>query len=174
MLAFLLIAAVVATCDVLLAAVAWKALSRDSRRPPLARAIAAIAGAVAGAWLTEPQVGLVVGQLGYFEEAAGLAIGFTYPFVLPVTTGMGAWLFAETMGGRSATSWRAASKSCAGALIGATLVFLPIFLAPSAFTFLEIGRPITLGVPIAGSLLGLAIESRKHAGTRSSSSSRPT
>jgi hypothetical protein len=172
MLAFLLIAVVVAMCDALLTAVAWKTLSRDSRRPPLARAIGAIAGAVAGAWLTERQLDFVVWQLGYFQEAGQLAIGFAYPFVLPATTGMGAWLFAETMGGRSARPWRAASKSYAGALIGAALVFLPMFLVPNAF--LGIGHPIALGVPVAGSLLGLAIESRKHGGMRSSSSLRRT
>jgi hypothetical protein len=174
MLALRFIAVVVAMCDALLAAGAWKALSRDSRRPPLARAIGAIAGAVAGAWLTEPQLGVVVWQLGYLHEAGQLAIGFTYPFVLPATTGMGAWLFAETMGGRSPMPWRAASKSYTGALIGTALVFLPMFLVPRAFTFLGIGHPIAVGAPIAGSLLGLAIESRKHGGMRSSSSLRRT
>jgi hypothetical protein len=174
MLSLLLMAAVVAMCDALLAAVAWKALSRDARRSPLARAIGAIAGAVAGAWLTEPQLDFVVRQLGYFQEAGQLAIGFAYPFVLPATTGMGAWLFAETIGGRSATPWRAASKGYAGALIGAALVFLPTFLVPSAFTSPGIGHPIALGVPVAGSLLGLAIETRNQAGMRSNSSLRRT
>src|SRR4051812_18014574 len=130
MLALLLMAAVVAMCDALLVAVAWRALSRDSRRPPLARAVGALAGAVAGAWFTEPQLDFVVRQLGYFHEAGQLAIGSMYPLVLPATTGMGAWLFAETIGGRSATPWRAASKAYAGGLIGTALVFLPMFLAP--------------------------------------------
>jgi hypothetical protein len=158
--------------DALLAAAAWKAFSKDVRRPPLARAMGAIVGALAGTWLTEPQLDFVVRQLGYFQEAGQLALGFAYPLLLPVTTGLGGWLFAETTGGRSSRPWRAASKSYAGALIGAVLVFLPTFLFPSAFTFLEIRHPIVLGIPIAGSLLGLAIESRNHAARPSKSTLR--
>ena len=158
MTAFLLIAGVLGACNALFAAVAWKVLSRDTRRPRLARAAGAVLGAMAGAWVTEPQLAFVVGQLGYVQEAAGIAIAFTFPFLLPVTTGMGGWLFAETAGGRSSRSWLAAAMSSAGTVLGAALILLPIYLGPGASPV--ISYPIVLGVPIAGSMFGLYFEAR--------------
>ena len=166
---YLLDVAVLGLCDVLLAVLAWRLLARSTQRAPLARTAGAIVGGLAGAWLTEPQLGLVVERLGYWSEAAGLAFGFMYWFSLPVMTGMGAWLLAELAGGRSAKPWRAALFGCAGALVGTALLFVPIFVTPSALALnvsRDLGQLISLGLTSAGAAAGLALEKRREAKLR--------
>jgi hypothetical protein len=154
MWACLSIAAGLGALDAALAATLWKLLSRQVKRAWLARAAATLAGALIGAWLAEPQLELVVDTLGYREEAAGMAVALTYPLSLPVTTGMAAWLFAETIGGRSARPLRAAVLSCAGSIVGAVVVFVPMFFIAGPLQLMS--AAVVIGIPAAGSLLALA------------------
>jgi hypothetical protein len=161
----LLIAAVLGLGDLLIAVAAWRVCSRVAKRPRAAWAAGGLLGAAGGALLALPQLELVVEQLGFRSEAAGLAIAFTYPFSLPAMTGLGAWLVAETTGGRSAKPWRAALCSCGGALVGAALFFVALFFTPVAHK-LELSRNVyqlmALSMTSAGSLAGLSLEKRRE------------
>jgi hypothetical protein len=155
---FLMCLGVLAVGEALAVAGVWRLLPGDSPRPLLVRAGGAIAGGPAGALIAEPQVAFIIQKLGYIQEAAGMKILFTVPFLLPLTTGLAAWLLSEVLGGRTRKPFRNALSSVIGAALGAGLVFVPWFFMSPAPAW--ISYPILMGVPAAGSTLAILISAR--------------
>jgi hypothetical protein len=160
---FLEIALLLGLCDLVVAAAVWRLLARPAQRPYKARIIGATLGACLGAWAAEPQLDRVVRQLGLIQEAGGIAMAFTYPLSLPLTTGIVGWLLSELIGGRSTRPARAAALSCAGSLGGAVVGFLVFVFAPFERAIVPIALdeslifgPLVLVPPIAGSVLAQA------------------
>jgi hypothetical protein len=159
MLACLLIAGLLNLCNFILVAAIWSLLPKREMPSPFASAIGALVGGAAGALLARPQLEFFVRQLGYFQEAGELAIGFALPFSLPITVGLAAWLVGDAAGGVTASARRAAATSCAGAVAGAGLVYLPLFFVSDPPRFIT--YPVLLAFPVTGSLLARLIENRR-------------
>jgi len=159
---FLLIVLVaVGIGDALAATGIWMLFSSAASRPRLARAMGAIVGGVAGALFAEPQVAFVVQRLGYIQEAAGMKILFTFPFFLPLTTGLTAWLLSDMLGGRTRRPVRHALLSLIGAALGGALVLVPFFFMSPAPAWLS--YPVLVGVPAVASTLAILLSARSAA-----------
>jgi uncharacterized membrane protein len=158
MLVCFVIAVMLDMCNALVAIVTWRLLPKGMRRPLNVRLFGAALGAVGGALLTRPQLEVLVQYLGYTGEAAGMVVLFAFPFALPVSVGLAAWLLAEAVGGRSPKLGRALGMSCLGALLGGALAFLPLFFVPGATRFIPYA--VAIALPIVGAVLGLLLEGR--------------
>jgi hypothetical protein len=161
---WLLIACVLALVNTVIAAGIWIALAKRTKRPRFARATGALLGAATGAWGASPQLEYVfrylcdaLQRVDLCGEPAGIAMIFIYPFSLPVTTGLGTWVLAEIIGGRTANSPFTATLCVLGAAIGAALVFLPLFFIPGEWHYRAVLSPLTIALPVVGALLMLAI-----------------
>jgi hypothetical protein len=155
---FLITIAAVGAVDMLVASAAWRLLSKTTPRSRLARAVGAIFGGVAGALVVEPQVAAVTHLLGYIEEAAGMKILFTFPFLVPLTTGAASWLVSEVAGGRSGKPlWRLIA-AIVGAALGAAAVYIPEFFMSPAPAW--ISYPVLVCVPAATATLAVLLSRR--------------
>ena len=155
---FIVSIAAVGAGDVLVAGAAWRLFSKATPRPRLAGTIGAILGGVAGALVAEPQVAEVTHQLGYIEEAAGMKILFAFSFLVPLTTGVTAWLLSELLGGRSDRRFRQLILGVLGAALGAGLVFIPAFFMSPAPAW--ISYPILVSVPAVIAALAVDLSAR--------------
>ena len=109
MKACLLIAGVVLLLNCSLAAGAWTLLAKQVPRPWLARAGGALIGAAIGGWVSGPELGYVAARVCEQLRSEVLCnasflvpVFYLYPFILPATVALSAWLLAEIIGGRGA------------------------------------------------------------------------
>lgn len=158
MLVILVIAVMLDMVNAMVTIVTWRLLPKGPTRPLKARLFGAAIGGVGAALLTKPQLEVLVAYLGYEKDAAFLATLFAFPFALPVSVGLGAWLLAEAVGGRSSKLGRPLGMSCLGALLGAALVLAPVYLVSGARHFVP--ETVVIALPIAGALLGLFLDGR--------------
>ena len=159
MLIFFVIALMLDMCNAMVTVVTWRFLPKKGVQRPLhVRLFGGALGGLGGALLTKPQLELLVGFLGYMQEQAGMAVLFAFPFALPVSVGLGAWLLAEAVGGRTPKLGRPLGMSCLGALLGAALVFAPLFFVQGASEFFV--YQLAFALPILGALLGLFLDGR--------------
>ena len=158
MLTILVVALILDMCNAMVSIVTWRLLPKGVQRPLNARLFGAALGGVGGALLTKPQLELLVQYLGFMQEAAGMAILFAWPFALPVSVGLGAWLLSEAVGGRNAKLGRPLGMSLLGALLGAAVVFVPVFFVRAAGEFFV--YQVAIALPILGAVLGLFLDAR--------------
>jgi hypothetical protein len=156
----LLIAAVLGVLNAILAAAAWNFVRNVPQRPLKVRLLAAGLGAAGGSALAMPQVYVALDLLGFEGEGAGIMAAFTFPMVLPLVSGIAAWLFAEMLGGRSARPARALAFSTGAAFVAALVSLVPLLFLPTKLPRAP-GYALVFGLIIAASVLGVRHEAKR-------------
>lgn len=155
-----------------LATAVWLVLAKRMARARLARAGGALLGAAVGAWAVAPELSYLTDwTCEHFPFASmcnaslPVPVFYVYPFALPPTAALSAWLFAELLGGRTLKPRFTLGWTVAGALLGAAAVFLPLFFHPYALDVLPrlLREPALVVVPPLGALLAFAVAERRVA-----------
>lgn len=153
-----------------LATTAWLVLAKRTARARLARAGGALLGVGIGAWAVAPEVSYLTDRTceyfpldGMCNASLPVPVFYVYPFALPLTAALSAWLFAELLGGRAKKPLFTLGWTVAGALLGAAAIFLPLFFYPYALDVLSgpLREPALVVVPPLGALLAFAASERK-------------
>lgn len=123
-------------------------------------------GAAGGAWGAASQVLYVTERVCEHSErdwlcqaALPVPMLYVYPFALPLTTALYAWLFAELVGGRTVKPLRTGAWAVAGAMLATVMVFVPIFFIPGVEGAIPspMRKPLIVAAPAVGAVLALVI-----------------
>lgn len=155
----LLIAAVLAAIQTAISIAVWRFAVKAEQRPLKFRVASAFFGGIAAAIVARPLVQVVIGLLGYAEEAAQMTGMVAFYCFLPLTVGISGWLFSEVYGGRSPKPWRALTFAVAGGFLGAVVV-IGALLGAKLHLPAALGFVLLFGIPSAATAAGVWLAAR--------------